>query len=776
MTPWGFLYIIGGMLVCGQYFNSEVLSRIQTTVEEDSSISRRALSRLVCEWLDWRGANGKLQDMSCRKALLKLQRKGLITLPDTQKEYSFQQRSYRDCGELPDIAEVECSLAELGEVEVVPVSSRYSKSSRIWNGLMSEFHYLGSGPLCGAQIRYLIWSLTYGWLGGFAFSGATWRLKARDKWIGWSEAARRKNLNQVVCNSRFLILPMVRVPNLASHVLSLCSARLSEDWMDRYGYKPVLLETFVDPDRFYGTSYRASNWIWLGKTAGRKEAYPNGKVPDGKKDIYVYPLRRDWRSILCMEPVRALGSKTRPVNPSDWVEEEFGTVDLYDDRLKNRLFILASDFFNQPGVLVPQACNGSQAKTKGAYRFFNNRQIDMKTLLKPHVEASIERIKAHEVVLAVQDTTILNYTAHPATNGLGPINTKQDNAIGLVLHDTMAFTVEGTPLGVLDVQCWARDLEQAGKRERRHDLPIEEKESVKWLNSYRAVAEVQALCSKTMLVSVGDREADIYELFYEAERNPLGPKLLVRAERTRNRRVEQGHLWDKLSNEPVAGFQEIYIPRKGSLPARTAKLAVHFAKVTLKPPKEKQLPPVTLWAVYAREVDYSSEVKSPLEWMLLTTVEVSTFEQATERLAWYACRWGIEVYHRTLKSGCRIEDRRLDNADRLEACLAIDLVVAWRIYWLTKQGRETPDIPCDVFLSEDEWKALCAYVRREPPPDKPPSLREAVRMIASMGGFLGRKGDGEPGTTTIWRGLQRLQDVTTGFLMYKSLHTARASP
>jgi len=464
------------------------------------------------------------------------------------------------------------------------------------------------------------------------------------------------------------------------------------------------------------------------------------------------------------------------VNPSDWAEEEFGTVDLYDDRLKNRLFMLANDFFDQPGVLLPQACNGSQAKSKAAYRFFDNKHIDMKTLLKPHVEASLERIKAHRVVLAVQDTTTLNYTAHPATDGLGPINTKKDSGVGLVLHDTMAFTTEGTPLGLLDVQCWARDPEQAGKKEKRHDLPIEEKESIKWLKSYRSVAELQDLCAESMLVSVGDREADIYELFYEAQQNPSGPKLLVRAERTRNRKVDQVHLWDKLAKKPVAGFQEVYVPRKGSRPARTAKLAVHFAKVKLNPPKRKQLPPVTVWAVYAREIDYSSKVKSPIEWMLLTTVEVSTFQEAVERLAWYARRWGIEVYHRTLKSGCRVEDRRLNNVDRIEACLAIDLVVAWRIYWLTKQGRETPDISCDNFLSEDEWKALCAYVRKEPSPDKPPSLGEAVCMIASLGGFLGRKSDGEPGTTTMWRGLQRLQDIAMGFAMSKSLQNTRASP
>jgi len=138
-------------------------------------------------------------------------------------------------------------------------------------------------------------------------------------------------------------------------------------------------------------------------------------------------------------------------------------------------------------------------------------------------------------------------------------------------------------------------------------------------------------------------------------------------------------------------------------------------------------------------------------------------------------QWGIEVYHRTLKSGCRIEDGRLGRADRLEACLAIDMVVAWRIFFLTKQGRETPDIPCDVFLSENEWKTLYTYKKRELPPSRPPSLREAVRMIASLGGFLGRKGDGEPGTTMMWRGLERLEMITEAYIMFKSVHGARAS-
>ena len=188
------------------------------------------------------------------------------------------------------------------------------------------------------------------------------------------------------------------------------------------------------------------------------------------------------------------------------------------------------------------------------------------------------------------------------------------------------------------------------------------------------------------------------------------------------------------------------------------------------------MPPVKVWAVYVLEENPGADVSEPVEWMLLTTVQTETLEQACDRVRWYTGRWGIEVYHRTLKSGCRIEDRRLNTAQRLEACLAIDMVVAWRIHWLTKQGRETPNVGCDRFLKEEEWKVLCAYVQKKPPPETPPTLREAVRMIASLGGFLGRKSDAEPGTTTMWRGVQRLAALTEGYLLCQSVYAARASP
>ena len=215
-----------------------------------------------------------------------------------------------------------------------------------------------------------------------------------------------------------------------------------------------------------------------------------------------------------------------------------------------------------------------------------------------------------------------------------------------------------------------------------------------------------------------------------------------------------------MAREPVAEIQVLSVPRQGKRAARAARLEVRFRQVRLKPPKHKpKLGELSVWAILAEETDAPKGVE-PLKWMLLTTMEVSDFEQATEKLSWYARRWGIEVYHRTLKSGCKVERRQLGSADRIEACLAIDMVVAWRILHLTKLGRETLEVPCTVFFEQADWKALCCFTRQDPtPPDQPPSLREAIRMVASLGGFLGRNSDGEPGTKSLWLGLQRLDDI-----------------
>jgi hypothetical protein len=723
------------MYISGQNFTNSVLDRIRQTVSNEPSISRLALSRRVCGWLNWVSPGGSPQEVSCRKALNKLDAAAVIDLPERSVDYSFGHKSVTSIA--LDIPDIQGTLQDLGEVKVYPVSSRYAKESKVWFAFFERYHYLGNGNLCGAQIRYLVKS-SAGYLGALAFSAASWSLKDRDNYIGWQEGARRVHLQQLICNSRFLILPTVKVPNLASHVLSLALARVADDWEKRYHIRPVLVETFV-ASQFTGACYKAANFTYVGKSAGRRDGT--------QKNIFLYPLCRKWRDILCKEPAVAM---PRPENPRHWAEEEFGTIRLYDERLKERLYTIAQDFYSSPEATIPEAC-ASKVRTIAAYRFFQNPRINMDMILAPHLEATVERIRQHKIVLVPQDTTALTYTL-PMTEGLGPINNKTDKAIGLILHDTLAFTEQGTPLGLVDAQVWARDPEDIGKSDRRKELPIEDKESVKWLKSYRKAAEIQKLCPETMLISMGDRESDIYELFLEAAKEP-GPGLLIRSERSRNRKVDQEFLWDFMAGRQPAGSLKIHIPHSGSRQARNALLDIRFAEVELRPPKIYSQT-VKVWAVYALERDAKDKA---IEWMLITTVPVENFADAQKRVEWYSGRWGIEVFHRTLKSGCRVKDRQLETADRLGKCLALDMVVAWRIYYLTMLGRETPDASCTVFFKDIEWKALCCYVSKKPiPPDTPPTMRQAIFMVAAIGGHLGRKGDGFPGTQTIWRGLARL--------------------
>jgi hypothetical protein len=428
--------------------------------------------------------------------------------------------------------------------------------------------------------------------------------------------------------------------------------------------------------------------------------------------------------------------------PENWAQEEFGRADFKDHRLTKRLVTIAQDLYARPQANIPQACQ-TRAKTKAAYRFFDNSETSMEKILEPHYESTVRRSAAEAVVLAVQDTTTLNYSAHPATQNLGPVGSSSDNPIGLIVHDTMVFNRQGTPLGLLDVQCWARNPKEFGKKKLRHSLPIEQKESYKWLESFKEVVQAHKQCPDTVFVSVGDREADIYELLELALADPSGPKLLVRSQHNRRLAKEEAYIWDKIAQQSTVVEMGIRVPRRGNRPARDAILALRFGEVTLKPPVRKSTKKdLTVWAVLAKETQTTAS-DEPIEWRLITTCEVKAPADAVERVEWYTGRWGIEVYHRTLKSGCKIEERQLGEAERIESCLAVDMVVAWRVHHLTKLGRETPDVPCTVFFEEHEWKGLLTYWARKPVfSDEPPTLRQAVRLTAKLGGFLGRKCDG----------------------------------
>jgi hypothetical protein len=449
-----------------------------------------------------------------------------------------------------------------------------------------------------------------------------------------------------------------------------------------------------------------------------------------------------------------------------WVIEELGGTELGDKRRTARLIQLVNALGARPGASLPQAME-NQAKLKAAYRFFDNEAIESGAILEEHLATTYRRIGQTSLVLAVQDTTYLDWTHHPHTVGLGPL--ASENRQGLLVHSTLAMTAERVPLGVLQQQVWARDPETYAQLEDRKQRKIGEKESQKWLTSLSSVIAASQANPETHFVSVGDREADVYDLF-EMER---GEKvdLLVRA--IRNRRVEQPerYLWATMAVESVAINVELQVPRQKNRPVRLATLQVRWKKVHMRPPQHRsaeKLPILTVWVVWAVEANPPADT-DPIEWMLLSTKPVLSNQDAVERLDWYACRWGIEVWHKILKSGCRIEARQLDHADRLKRLLTLFSVVAWRILYATMLARAVPDLTCTVFFEEEEWQALyCAVHRTTLLPEKTPALREAVRMVAQLGGFLGRKQDGEPGVSALWKGFQRLPDF---LLMYRLFHS-----
>src|SRR6266436_2755822 len=442
----------------------------------------------------------------------------------------------------------------------------------------------------------------------------------------------------------------------------------------------------------------------------------------------------------------------------NWAVSEFADAELGDERRTKRLVELAHVLGQHPTAALPEAC-GDGGMLKAAYRFFDNDAIDAQDMLQSHVESTYRRLDYASVVLAVQDTTEVNWTRHPATQGLGPLG--HTACHGLLVHTTLAFTPERVPLGLLAQQVWARDPNDVGKRARRKHLPISQKESQKWLHSLDAVYTARDCCPTTRLVSVGDREADVYDVL--AAPRPAGVELLIRASWNRCVNAPQRSVWDTVAAQPVAAQLCLHVPRRGTQPAREATLALRFCPLILRPPQHRKaegFPAVTLWAVQVCEVEPPAEGE-PIEWLLLTTVAVETVDDAIERVQWYSCRWGIEVWHRILKSGCHLEARQFQKAERLHRALALYSVLAWRIFYATMVARAVPEAPCSVLLEPDEWQALSCAIHQVPtPPAEPPSLGQAVNWMAQLGGFVGRRRRDRPGAEVMWRGFQHLGDLT----------------
>ena len=482
-----------------------------------------------------------------------------------------------------------------------------------------------------------------------------------------------------------------------------------------------------------------------------------------------------------------MNSKNKGKQTDEWATTEFGAIDFGDKRLTKRLIQIAGRLSEAPESPINQAC-GRWAETKAAYRFFQNEAVCEKDILSSHVQQTVERAKKQETLLVIQDTSYIVYTSHEKTTGLGMIseapgkNVKTGSTNGLVMHTSFAVTTKGLPIGLLDQNIFSRksqseELKEKKKRSHNINVAIEDKESIRWLSALKKTQEA-VLGSKVHVVTVCDREGDFYEFLELAHKQTASVLVRARENRMINRSSRycktNSRLWDTIYSLPSQGIIEVEIPARNQKPARTAKLETRFGPFRMNPPynhirhKTENLPDLNLNAVYVVEI-HPPEGAEALEWMLLTDLPVTHFDEAVEKVRWYCLRWRIEIFHKVLKSGLRVEQCRLQTADRLIRYLTVMSIIAWRIYWTTLIARTNPETPCSALLAEEEWKVLYYKIHNTKSyPKKPPPIREVVRWIAMLGGFLARKSDGEPGVTTVWRGWKRLFDLSEGWNLAQS--------
>lgn len=707
---------------------AEAIEQINRILDTTHSIKITKLADLLCDQYDFFDPRGERQRSGCLKALRGLEQAGLIVLPPSNK-IPVKRNPRRLTEPVPEPQGVQDDAGKICELRLVTVKTE--ESMRIWNELMIQDHPRGAGPLVGRQLRYLVQS-EHGWLGGISFSSAALHLEDRDKWIGWDWDIRQANLHHVVNMSRFLIRSCVSCKNLASRVLGLAIRMFPDDFENRYGHRPLLLESFVDITHYKGTCYKAANWQWIGRTKGRGRQDRFKEHEETVKDIYVYPLEKDFRIKMGLSANCGLGALDlyAGIDNENWAENEFGGAPLGDKRLSNRLVEIGYDKAMNPGVAYSGTVGGDWPKVKAYYRLIDkpdDSAITMSNILLPHREQTIRRMKAENTVLCIQDGSSLNYNNLDQCEGLGVIGSNQTGAIsrGLHMHSMLAVTTEGLPLGVLRSECTAPVPKSKDDKRPASAIPIEEKKTFCWIEAVRDCMDIKAQMPHTSLINVMDREGDFFEMFDDQRCNSSGVDLLVRAKYNRGTTGEY-KLFESVKQSPIQTRIKIKVPRQSAKSkkskqkarakraTRIAQVSVRSISVELEPPSyKKDRHPIRIGVISISEDNPPTDAEA-LEWFLLTTIVLKSIDEVLSCVKWYCLRWRIEDWHRVLKSGCGIEKIAHKTAERLRRAVAINLVIAWRIMLMTLLGREAPNLPSDVLFSNLEVEVLKGYAKKKP--------------------------------------------------------------
>ena len=460
------------------------------------------------------------------------------------------------------------------------------------------------------------------------------------------------------------------------------------------------------------------------------------------------------------------------------LSDELRDCDFGDERLNKRARLIIDALGQKPNVSIPAALAG-RADIEACYRLMDNDKVSPAKILQPHAEATYKRAAQEDFVLIVQDTTEIDLTRpEQQVRGAGPMTCNARR--GAFFHPSVAFNYAGVALGLVGHKAWARESlntkSNSEKSKERRKTPIEEKESFRWIEGLEATKKTAHACPETTCVCVGDSEADIYELFVaHAGCNTSNLHLLVRAAQNRNT-TDKDDWKEQVRKQSKIGDQSVFIrgrekkidiktsARIESREARTAELEIRKATIQVARPVNATaaLPKyVTINVVLCEETNPPAD-EEPICWMLVTTLPIETDEDVQRIIRSYCIRWQIEIFFKTLKSGCRIEYRRFEAIDRVFNCLAFLSIVAWRLMYVCHMGRACPDIDCEAIFEPSEWKSVYVTLGIPFPETGCPTLNEVVRAIARLGGFMDRPKN-EPGTQTLWVGMQRCYDLSNAW-------------
>lgn len=699
----------------------DAIEQIGELLSGSGRLRRKALAKDLCDRFNFYDEQGCRQTNSCLKALRSLEAEGTIFLA-AKNERLWQ--------EVAEPQRVPNRVDQILELDLILVESEEDR--KVWNELMIREHPLGLGWAVGRMVRYLVQS-EHGILGAIGYGPSALELADRERWIGWNREQKRTHLQRIIGMNRFLIRPSVTCRNLASQTLSLAVSRIRIDFEKIHHYQPWVLESFVDLSQYEGTCYQAANWVRIGETRGRGRQDRFKRADKTVKAIYVYELEPQFRTLMGLE--RDAGDVAVTLREEadivNWAQKEFGNAQLGDKRLVGRLVTIADAKGVKPGLSCAKTVESNWADTMGFYRFVEHPDVDavnMASILQPHRQRTIRRMKSCKTVLCIQDTTDLDYSSNRSCQGLGVIGTNQTTteSRGLRLHSTLATDASGLPLGILHADCYARTLKPERRGKDSRYIPIEEKETHRWIQGQEDIAAAASQLPGVRVVSITDREGDFYEHFH-SQQSTSGIELLIRAKNNRAT-DEQVKMFEAVEQTPVRGEMRIHIaprskrPKKGMRTARAARsrrdadVVIRYMPVNIRPPKHglsSKKPAIDACLIHVHEPNPPPGAEDPLNWYLLSTMRIDSLKGATQCVRWYCLRWRIEDWHRVLKSACRVEDVRLKTAERLKREIAIDMVVAWRIMLMTLLGREVPELPAEILFTELEIETLRCYAKKK---------------------------------------------------------------